>query len=132
VHADFQETDMERLFLGAVDGSLTREQAAEFDAALESDPALRARFDAYRTAVAVLRSAPREKPPEGFASLVLRRSRRRRFQLRRSDGTAYRVPAEIIISLVLAALVALLMMMTWAEPRIPDSPSPAPAGVRLK
>lgn len=104
--------DVERLFLGAVDQALSGDEEAELAARLEADPQLRARLEAYRAAIRRLHEVPRERAPDGLATLILRRSRRRRFHLRRSDeGLAFRVPAEVLIPLLLAALVALFMLL---------------------
>ena len=103
--------EVERLFLGAVDEALSKDEEALFATELEADAALKARFDAYRGAVRSLRQSPKERAPDGLASLILRRSRRR-FHLKRGDEeVAFRVPAEVLIPLLLAALVALLMLL---------------------
>jgi type VI protein secretion system component VasF len=62
--------------------------------------------------VKALRDAPKERAPDALASLILRRSRRRRGHVRRADErVAFRVPAEVVIPLLLAALVALFMLL---------------------
>lgn len=105
--------EVERLFLGAVDGALSRDDEASLAAQLELDAALRARFEAYRGAVRALRQAPKVRAPDGLASLILRRNRRRRLHLRRADErVAFRVPAEVVIPLLLAALMALFMLLS--------------------
>ena len=104
--------EVERLFLGAVDGALSRDDEAVLTAQLAGDAALRVRFEAYRGAVRMLRQAPKARAPDGLASLILRRSRRRRLHLRREDErVAFRVPAEVVIPLLLAALMALFMLL---------------------
>jgi anti-sigma factor RsiW len=112
VRRELSKTEVERLFLGAVDGALAAADAATLEEELRSDPELKARFDRYRKAVGLLRGAPKEKAPEALASLILRRTRRRRFQVRARDlQAAYRVPAEVVIPLVIAVLVALFMLL---------------------
>jgi len=102
---------LEPLFLGAVDGTLAPDQQRTLEAALAADPALRLRFEAYRGAVGRLQAAPRLKAPEGLEALVLRRSRRRRFQLRGGEGAeAWRIPAEVLVPLLLGVLAALLYL----------------------
>lgn len=109
---ELTKTEVERLFLGAVDDALPGEDQATFEAQLEADAQLRARYDAYRRTVSLLRGAEKEKAPDGLASVILRRTRRRRFSLRDHDlTTTWRVPAEVVIPLLLAALVALLMVL---------------------
>lgn len=106
---ELSKTDVERLFVQGVDEALPTREAA----LLEADPALQARFDAYRRAVSRLRDAPKEKAPDALASVILRRTRRRRFQLRSSElhAMAWRVPAEVVVPMLLAALVALFMLL---------------------
>jgi hypothetical protein len=112
VRSERSPAEVERLFLGAVDEALSKDEEALFATELEADAALKARFDAYRGAVRSLRQSPKERAPDGLASLILRRSRRRRFHLKRGDEeVAFRVPAEVLIPLLLAALVALLMLL---------------------
>jgi anti-sigma factor RsiW len=106
------EHEVERLFLGAVDGGLDEVELAGLRASLGEDPELRARFEAYQGAVQRLRSTPRARAPAALAAMVLRRSRRRRFQLRRDDGgAAFRVPAEVLLPILLGALVALFVVL---------------------
>jgi anti-sigma factor RsiW len=106
------EREQERLFLGALDGDLVPAEDRAFHASLEEDPALRARFEAYRRAVQRLQAVPRERAPPALTAMVLRRSRRRRFQLRDADEVAtQRVPAEVLLPLLLGALAALYLLL---------------------
>jgi len=112
VRSDPSQPQVERLFLGAVDDALSKDDEVALARELETDAALRVRFEAYRGAVKALRDAPKERAPDALASLILRRSRRRRGQVRRADErVAFRVPAEVVIPLLLAALVALFMLL---------------------
>lgn len=101
---------LEPLFLGAVDGTLDPGEREALEAALAADPALAARLTAYRAAVARLRAAPPVRAPAGLQAMVLRRSRRRRFQLRREGEALPAVPAEVLVPLLLGALAALLYL----------------------
>ncbi|MEW5738345.1 MAG: hypothetical protein AB1938_05435 [Myxococcota bacterium] len=109
---ELSKTEVERLFVGAVDDALAEADAATFEEELSANPELKARFDRYRKTVALLKGAPKEKAPEALASLILRRTRRRRFQVRSRDlHAAYRVPAEVVIPLLIAVLVAMFMLL---------------------
>lgn len=111
VRRDLSKNEVERLFLGAVDGALAEADKSELDAELAADPALKAKFEQYQKAIAALKDAPREKAPDGLASLILRRTRRRRFSLRSRELQNARVPAEVIIPVVIAALAALYLLL---------------------
>jgi anti-sigma factor RsiW len=107
-------TQLDRLFQEAVDGALDAAQEAALERALADDPALRARFDAYRGAVSRLQAAPRARAPQALSAMVLRRSRRRRFQLGQADGThGMRVPAEVLVPILLGVLAAVLLVLGW-------------------
>lgn len=105
------QAEVERLFMGAVDGALEAGDAAAFDEALAGDAELRERFGRYQRAVGLLGASPRERAPEALATTIMRRTRRRRVNLRRREAQAYRFPAEIVIPLLMAALVALFMVV---------------------
>lgn len=111
MRSEWSPAEVERLFLGAVDGSLSSDEAEVLARELDLDPALAARFRAYREAIRALREAPREKAPEALASLIVRRTRRRRHVRRPEEGLAFRVPAEVLVALIIAALVALLVFV---------------------
>lgn len=108
---ELSKNEVERLFVGAVDGALAEPEANEFDAQLEADPELKARFAKYQRAISMLKEAPKEKAPDALASMILRRTRRRRFQLRTRDIQNARFPAEVVVPLLIAALVAMFMLL---------------------
>jgi anti-sigma factor RsiW len=106
------EQELERLFLEAADGELSDADRAALDQAGREDPAVRARLEAYLGAVRRLRDAPRLPAPEALAAQVLRRTRRRRLQLRRADGEdGWRVPAEVLLPVLLGVLAALYLAL---------------------
>lgn len=112
---DLSKAELERLFVGAVDESLADRDAVHFKAALEAEPELKGKFQKYAQVVSLLRRAPKEKAPDGLASMILRRSRRRRVLDRRgleSAYASYRVPAEVLIPLLLGALVAAFLVLS--------------------
>ncbi len=109
---ELSKAEVERLFTGAIDEALPASERARLDEALAQDQALSGQFSSYQRVVQLLREQPREKAPDALASMILRRTRRRRFSLQTQRLTeAHRFPAEIIIPLVLAAVVAVLIMM---------------------
>lgn len=103
--------EVDRLFLGAVDGALADAEASDFEGELASDPELRARFTQYQRAISLLQQSPKEKAPPGLASLILRRTRRRRFHSRTRDQQHAHFPAEVVVPMVIAALVMLFMLL---------------------
>jgi hypothetical protein len=113
VQRDLNKAEVERLFLGAVDGSLEMADEAAFREVLAGDAELKLRFEQYTLAVKTLKELPREKAPAALASMILRRTRRRRSLLKSlaSNEATYRVPVEVIIPLLLAAVVAAFLLM---------------------
>lgn len=106
---ELSKTDEERLFLGAVDDALAKDDAE----LLAADPALQARLAKYKHAIAALKDEPQEKAPDGLATLILARTKKKRFALRRQEaGLWHALPAEIIIPLVIAALVGLFLLLS--------------------
>jgi anti-sigma factor RsiW len=112
VRRELSKAEVERLFVGAVDDALPDRDAVQLNAGLDADPSLKTDYQRYARAVALLRRQPKEPAPPGLAGLVLRRVRRRRGAARRLAQQAdYRLPAEIIVPLMLAVLVALFMVV---------------------
>jgi anti-sigma factor RsiW len=106
------EHELERLFLDAADGELSGPDRADLDQAVREDPAVKARLEAYLGTVQRLRAAPPLRAPQALAAQVLRRTRRRRFQLRRGEGEdGWRVPAEVLLPVLLGVLAALLLLL---------------------
>ncbi len=108
--ANTRTEGLEELLVGHAEGSLSEGQAKELEARLQDLPELRQAFDRYSHTVARLRSLPREKAPPALSRLIMRRVRRRRFFSSRSLHTTYahfRVPAEALVPILVAALVAL-------------------------
>lgn len=102
--------DEERLFVGAVDDALAPAEAKELETELAENPELKAKFAKYQRAISLLKESPREKAPDALASLILRRTRRRRFQGRNRELQQSRFPVEVVVPLLIAALVALFML----------------------
>jgi len=113
VRNQLSKAELERLFLGAVDKSLGDRDEVVLKASLDAAPELKSRFSKYEKVVSLLKRAPKEKAPEALASMILRRSRRRRVFDRRGLQTAYaqyRVPAEVLIPILLGVLVAAFLI----------------------
>ena len=108
---ELSKNEVERLFVGAVDGALAEQEASEFDAELSANPELKAQFARYQRAISMLRETPREKAPDALSSLILRRTRRRRFSNRNREIQNAHFPAEVVIPMIIAALVALFMLL---------------------
>jgi hypothetical protein len=109
VRRELSKAEVERLFIGAIDGALPK---AELDSQLGADPALQGQFDQYQRAVTLLRGAPKEKAPEALASVILRRTRRRRFAVRgREVQLSARFPIEVVVPMVIAVLVAMFLLL---------------------
>jgi anti-sigma factor RsiW len=115
VRRDISKAEVERLFVGSVDGSLADSDAVRLNVELDSDAALKEKFQKYDRAVSLLKNLPREKAPVAMASLIVRRTRKRRFQNRsRQVMDAWNVPAEVVIPLMVAVLVAAFLVFTQA------------------
>jgi hypothetical protein len=111
VRHQLSKKDTERLFVGAVDQSLPDIEAHALEEVLHHDAALKAQFETYQRTVTRLRKMPQVKAPASLASLILRRTRRRRFQLRSRDFHHFRFPMEVVVPMLIAALVALFMLL---------------------
>ena len=115
--SELKAADIEELFTGAVDGALADRDEVRLREELDEDPELKARFEKYQRAIGLLKGAPKEKAPVALASTIMRRVRRRRVFERRSaqwQQAMYRVPVEVVIPLLLAAMVAALLVFSAA------------------
>ncbi len=105
---DISKAEVEKLFVGAIDGVIPGAERAQ----LENDAELKGDFEKYERAVKLLRESPREEAPEMLSSMVMRRVRRRRGTAKQVTTYAdYRLPVEVIIPLLLAALVVVFLMV---------------------
>ena len=110
---ELNTAEVERLFIGAVDDSLESGDAELFQQVLKGDAALQARYERYQLTVKSLKALPREKAPPMLASMIMRRTKRRRSMLRHlaEHEALNRFPVEVIIPLLLAAVVALFLLV---------------------
>jgi len=113
VQRELTKAEVERLFLGAVDDALDSRDAEAFRQVLATDAELKVRYEKYTFAVKALKELPREKAPPSLASTILRRTRRRRsmFRSMAEHEANYRVPVEVIIPLLVAAVVAAFLLL---------------------
>ena len=111
---ELDKQEVERLFLGAVDGALADADQVQLQAQMDGSPELKARFEQYQRTVRLLRGQPAEKASPALASLIMRRTRRRRGMLRAAEHAQlhYRVPAEVLVPILIAVLVALFMLVS--------------------
>jgi anti-sigma factor RsiW len=113
VRRQISKSEAERLFVEAVDGSLPDGDALQWQHDLESDVALKSKFEKYGAAVALLKKAPKEKAPEAMASLILRRTRKRRVKNNSQQIlNAWNVGAEVLIPILVAILVAAFLVFS--------------------
>lgn len=102
------QDELEMLFMGAIDDELSDHDVMKLERELQRSSDLNERFERYQRTVLALRSTPREKAPEALATLIMRRTRRRRafgHQALVNAHTYYRVPAEVLVPIIVAALV---------------------------
>jgi anti-sigma factor RsiW len=111
VRRELSKNEVERLFVGAVDDALPERDSKAFASELDENPELKARFAKYQRAVSLLKDAPKEKAPDALASMILRRTRRRRFQLRTREIQNAHFPVEVVVPMLIAALVAMFMLL---------------------
>lgn len=110
---EISKAEVERLFVGAVDGSLADRDAVLLNVELDGDALLKEKFKKYDRAISLLKNEPKERAPESMASLILRRTRKRRVNTRsRQELDAWNVPAEVLIPLLVAVLVAAFLVYT--------------------
>lgn len=108
---ELSKNEVERLFVGAVDDALPERDSKAFASELDENPELKARFAKYQRAVSLLKDTPKEKAPDALASMILRRTRRRRFQLRTREIQNAHFPVEVVVPMLIAALVATFMLL---------------------
>jgi anti-sigma factor RsiW len=104
----------QELFGPMLDGDIAATQAAGLRAHLSDCVECRTGFDQYEKAISLVRGIGREQAPEGFATRVLRRVRRRR--RRNLEGGRFveftSMPAaEVMVPLLIAAVVAVTIVL---------------------
>jgi len=112
VSAELSHGEARSLFPALVDRELGEPDEVRLRAHLEICDDCRTGWTRYERAVEKVRSLERVRAPKTFASQVLLRSRRRRGlrAIARAEAD-YRLPTEIIIPVLIAALVALVIFL---------------------
>ena len=101
------------LFLAALDDELPDREEERLQQHLDSCDDCRVGWDRYARTVARVRKVEKERAPEHLASMIVRRTRRRRFGHRAIHAAhiQYRVPVEAVIPVLLGALVAAFLVL---------------------
>jgi anti-sigma factor RsiW len=105
----------QELFGALLDGEIHATEEAGLRAHLTDCVECRTGFDQFEKAISLIRDVGRERAPEGFATRVLRRVRRRRRHTRLQGGRLLfehgAFPAaEVIVPILIAAAVAALII----------------------
>jgi anti-sigma factor RsiW len=114
VELQMSHAQVKALFPALVDEELGRREETELRAHLDGCAECRQGWDRYERAVSLVRKVNREKAPASLASAILRRVRRRKSHLfRRAQALqlAYRVPVEVVIPILVAAMIAALFLL---------------------
>jgi anti-sigma factor RsiW len=102
------------LFGALLDGEISTSQEEGLRAHLSGCVECRTGFDRYERAISLVREVGREHAPEGFATTILRRVRRRRrlshFNGARLLEVTSTPAAEVMIPVLIAAAVAALII----------------------
>ncbi len=104
------------LFGPMAEGELSSVEAKSLTAHLSGCAECRVDFQQYERAVVLVREVGRERAPEGFATSVMKRIRRRRrmdrFQGGRILAEISTIPgAEVLVPVLIAACVAALLFL---------------------
>jgi anti-sigma factor RsiW len=104
----------QELFGPMLDGDIAATQAASLRAHLTDCAECRTGFDQYEKAISLVKDVGRERAPEGFATRVLRRVRRRRRRSNLDGGHLIELTsmpaAEVMVPLLIAAIVAVAII----------------------
>jgi hypothetical protein len=111
VQAELTHREAQNLFGAFVDQELEAPQERSLKAHLDDCRECRTGWERYARVVNGARTLDKETAPAGLAAVILRRVRRRRIGARSlaMAHANYRIPAEMIIPVVIAAAVAALL-----------------------
>ena len=115
MRTDLTKTELERLFTGAADEALADRDEMRLNAQLDASPEVKGQFEKYMRTVALLKDAPREKPPAALSTMIMRRVKRRRTHERRNallEQAYAMVPAQVLIPVLLGVLVAMFLFFS--------------------
>jgi len=112
VNASLNHAAARESFPALIDQELEPATEAQVRTHLVACDSCRQGFERYERAVEKVRALGRENAPDALATLILNRTRKRRGlrNLVRVHNT-YRLPVEIILPVLLAAVIAALMML---------------------
>ncbi|MDQ3265483.1 MAG: zf-HC2 domain-containing protein [Myxococcota bacterium] len=113
MNASLSHTAAREYFPALIDQELDPAAEAKVRGHLVECPPCRQGFLKYERAVEKVRGLQREKAPDALATMILHRTRKRRHGLRAivRAHENYRMPYEIILPILLAAVIAALMVM---------------------
>jgi predicted anti-sigma-YlaC factor YlaD len=111
VQVELSHREAQSLFGAFVDEELGARQERSLKAHLDDCLECRTGWERYARVVNGARTLDKERAPAGLASMILRRVRRRRIGARSlaMAQASFRIPAEMIIPVVIAAAVAALL-----------------------
>jgi anti-sigma factor RsiW len=115
VHVELTHSQARDLFGPWVDDELAAPEAVQLKTHLDGCSDCRVGWEAYERVVKTTRSLERQRAPEGLASVILRRVRRRRVGAHASmvSQIQNRLPVEMVIPLLIAA--AVIAMLFFAQ-----------------
>ena len=113
MYAELSHREAKSLFGPWVDEELEAPQAQRLRAHLDDCADCRTGWQRYERVVKSTRALDKERAPEGLASIIARRVRRRRFgsRMMQLSSVHYGLPAEVIIPIILAVSVAALLFL---------------------
>ncbi len=113
MNASLSHSAAREYFPALIDQELDPAAEAKVRGHLVECPPCRQGFQKYERAVEKVRGLQREKAPDALATMILHRTRKRRHGLRAIARAhdQYRMPFEIILPILLAAVVAALMLV---------------------
>jgi anti-sigma factor RsiW len=114
MHTRIDHQEAKALFLDALEGELSPDSTREFETHLTDCVDCRSGFQAYSDTVHRVRGLPRHKAPLSLATTVMRRVRKTRPTSIRSmwlTQVQQRLPAELIVPLLIAAAVAVTILL---------------------
>jgi anti-sigma factor RsiW len=111
MQAELSHRTAKRLFAPLVDDELGAEEAQTVRAHLDRCADCRRSWQTYEQTVLRVRALERERAPDGLATAILQRTRRKKLSARKLHllYVQHRVPVEGIVVILLAASIAALI-----------------------
>ena len=112
MHLHLSHREARERFGARVDAELVPKEELELTAHLDGCPECQEGWTRYQRTVQRLRTVERERPPPTLASQILRRARNQRPTRQRAQlAQANRVPAELLVPVLVAVAVAAYLML---------------------